>query len=41
MIFSRCNPMLADTTRCKMIACSFLCANWISLFSEFLEFTDA
>ena len=27
MIFTRCNPMPADMTRCKMIACCFLCAN--------------
>ena len=39
--FTRCNPMPADTTRHKMIACCFLCANWICLFSEFLEFADA
>ena len=41
MIFTRCNPMPADTTRCKMVACCFLCANRISLFSKFLEFADA
>ena len=41
LIFTRCNPMPTNTTRCKMVACCFLCANWISLFSEFLEFADA
>ena len=41
MIFTRCNPMPADMTRRKMIACCFPCANQISLFSEFLEFADA